>query len=37
VSTAPDDVMLIADAGAYGYVMSNTYNQRVMPREDVIE
>ncbi|HDS1651585.1 bifunctional aspartate kinase/diaminopimelate decarboxylase [Stenotrophomonas sp. TWI143] len=37
VSTAPDDVMLIADAGAYGYVMSNTYNQRALPREDVIE
>ncbi|WMJ68179.1 bifunctional aspartate kinase/diaminopimelate decarboxylase [Stenotrophomonas sp. 24(2023)] len=37
VSTAPDDVMLIADAGAYGYVMANTYNQRVLPREDVIE
>jgi len=37
VSTAPDDVMLIADAGAYGYVMANTYNQRAMPREDVIE
>jgi diaminopimelate decarboxylase/aspartate kinase len=29
--------MLIADAGAYGYVMSNTYNQRALPREDVIE
>ncbi len=37
VSTAPDDVMLIADAGAYGYVMSNTYNQRALPREDVID
>lgn len=37
VSTAPDDVMLIADAGAYGYVMANTYNQRLLPREDVIE
>lgn len=37
VSTAPDDVMLIADAGAYGYVMANTYNQRALPREDVIE
>ena len=35
--TAPDDVMLIADAGAYGYVMANTYNQRMLPREDVIE
>ncbi|MBH1652992.1 bifunctional aspartate kinase/diaminopimelate decarboxylase [Stenotrophomonas maltophilia] len=37
VSTAPDDVMLIADAGAYGYSMANTYNQRMLPREDVIE
>ncbi|MBT2766239.1 bifunctional aspartate kinase/diaminopimelate decarboxylase [Stenotrophomonas sp. ISL-67] len=37
VSTAPDDVMLIADAGAYGYVMANTYNQRELPREDVID
>ncbi|WP_225764385.1 bifunctional aspartate kinase/diaminopimelate decarboxylase [Stenotrophomonas sp. Marseille-Q4652] len=35
--TAPGDVMLVADAGAYGYVMSNTYNQRELPREDVIE
>ncbi len=37
VSTAPDDVMVVADAGAYGYVMANTYNQRSMPQEDVIE
>lgn len=37
VSTVPDDVMLIADAGAYGYVMANTYNQRELPREDVID
>ncbi len=37
VSTAPDDVMLIADAGAYGYVMANTYNQRELPREDIID
>jgi len=29
--------MLIADAGAYGYSMANTYNQRMLPREDVIE
>ncbi len=35
--TAPGDVMLVADAGAYGYVMSNTYNQRELPREDAIE
>ena len=26
-----------ADAGAYGYSMANTYNQRMLPREDVIE
>jgi len=37
VSTEPDVVMLIAEGGEYGYVMSNTYNQRAMPREDVIE
>ncbi|WP_305804419.1 bifunctional aspartate kinase/diaminopimelate decarboxylase [Stenotrophomonas sp. YIM B06876] len=36
-STAPGDVMLIADAGAYGYSMANTYNQRELPREDVID
>lgn len=37
VSTAPDDVMLVADAGAYGFVMANTYNQRQMPSQDIIE
>lgn len=37
VSTAPDDVMLVADAGAYGYVMASTYNQRALPCEDVLE
>ncbi len=37
VSTAPDDVMLVADTGAYGYVMASTYNQRALPGEDVIE
>ncbi|UYB53622.1 bifunctional aspartate kinase/diaminopimelate decarboxylase [Xanthomonas sp. AM6] len=36
-ATAPDDVMLIADAGAYGYAMASTYNQRELPREDVID
>ncbi|MBN6149464.1 bifunctional aspartate kinase/diaminopimelate decarboxylase [Xanthomonas sp. AmX2] len=35
--TAPDDVMLIADAGAYGYAMASTYNQRELPREDAID
>ncbi len=37
VATTPGDVMLIADAGAYGYSMANTYNQRELPREDVID
>ncbi|MGV8959593.1 MAG: bifunctional aspartate kinase/diaminopimelate decarboxylase [Stenotrophomonas sp.] len=37
VATAPGDVMLVADAGAYGYSMANTYNQRELPREDVID
>lgn len=37
VSTAPDDVMLVADTGAYGYVMASTYNQRALPCEDVLE
>ncbi|TWT18571.1 bifunctional aspartate kinase/diaminopimelate decarboxylase [Luteimonas marina] len=36
-ATAPDDVMLVADAGAYGYVMANHYNLRGLPREDVLE
>jgi diaminopimelate decarboxylase/aspartate kinase len=36
-ATAADDVMLIADAGAYGYAMASTYNQRELPREDVID
>lgn len=37
LATAPGDVMLIADAGAYGYSMSSTYNQRELPREDIID
>jgi len=37
VATAPGDVMLVADAGAYGYSMSSTYNQRELPREDLID
>lgn len=35
--TAPDDVMLIADAGAYGYTMASTYNQRPLPAQDVLD
>jgi len=36
-TTVPDDVMLIADAGAYGFSMASRYNHRTLPREDVIE
>jgi diaminopimelate decarboxylase/aspartate kinase len=35
--TAPGDVMLVADAGAYGRSMSNEYNLRALPAEDVID
>jgi len=36
-ATAPGDAMLVADAGAYGMAMANTYNLRALPAEDVIE
>jgi len=36
VSTAADDVMLIADVGAYGMVMSSDYNARARPVESVL-
>ena len=29
-------MLLIADAGAYGFSMANTYNLRALPAEDVI-
>ncbi|RNF86109.1 bifunctional aspartate kinase/diaminopimelate decarboxylase [Montanilutibacter psychrotolerans] len=35
-ATAEGDVLLIADAGAYGMSMANTYNLRAMPAEDVL-
>ncbi len=35
--TIEGDVMLVADAGAYGMAMANTYNLRALPAEDVIE
>jgi len=31
-----DDVILIANAGAYGYVMSSQYNRREVAKEVVI-
>ena len=36
-ATAEGDVVLVSDAGAYGFVMANTYNQRALPEEDVLE
>lgn len=36
-ATAEGDVVLVADAGAYGFVMANRYNLRALPREDVLE
>ena len=35
-STVEGDVVLIADAGAYGFSMANTYNQRALPAEEII-
>ncbi len=37
VETAPGDVMLVSDAGAYGYTMASTYNLRALPAEDILE
>jgi bifunctional diaminopimelate decarboxylase / aspartate kinase len=36
-ATAEGDVVLVSDAGAYGFVMANTYNLRALPQEDVLE
>ena len=36
-ATAPGDVMLVADAGAYGYSMASTYNMRALPHQEIIE
>lgn len=36
-ATREGDIMLIADAGAYGFAMANTYNMRGLPREVVLE
>ena len=36
-ATAEDDVILVADSGAYGMTMANTYNLRALPAEDIIE
>ena len=36
-ATEADDVLLIANAGAYGFVMANRYNLRALPREELID
>ncbi|WP_202841207.1 bifunctional aspartate kinase/diaminopimelate decarboxylase [Luteimonas saliphila] len=36
-ATAEGDVVLLADAGAYGFAMANTYNLRGLPQEDVLD
>jgi bifunctional diaminopimelate decarboxylase / aspartate kinase len=36
-ATAEGDVLLIADAGAYGMAMASTYNLRALPAEETIE
>ena len=35
--TASGDVLLIAHAGAYGFVMANRYNLRELPQEEVLD
>ena len=35
-ATTEHDIVLIADAGAYGYSMANTYNLRALPIEEII-
>ncbi len=36
-ATEAGDLMLVSDAGAYGYTMASTYNLRALPAEDIIE
>ena len=36
-TTAPGDVMLVADAGAYGYSMASEYNLRARPAQDLLD
>lgn len=37
LSTTENDIILIADAGAYGMTMASRYNMRKLPREEIIE
>ena len=36
-ATGEGDLVLIADAGAYGMAMANTYNLRPLPAEDILD
>lgn len=36
-ATAEGDVLVFADAGAYGFSMANTYNLRDLPAEEVLD
>ena len=36
-ATAEGDILLVADAGAYGMAMANTYNLRALPAEDAYD
>lgn len=36
-ATAEGDVVVLADAGAYGFSMANTYNLRALPKEEVLD
>jgi len=36
-ATSEGDILLIADAGAYGQVMASRYNLREMPQEEVLD
>ena len=36
-ATAPGEVILVADAGAYGHAMASHYNLRGLPAEDIID
>ena len=36
-ATSEGDVVLVADAGAYGFVMANAYNLRALPKEEVLD
>ena len=36
-ATAEGDVVLVADAGAYGFTMANAYNLRALPKEEVLD